>query len=108
MIDLPNARKLSAARNSGPWSYTFEDPDGFPCAFLDSAKTVDITNDDLNFIDYFGTFADQILDELEAARKVVEAVESALKFSSQSGNYSALDNGVREAIKSYHQARGTG
>lgn len=94
MIDLTEARAIAKARTAGPWRWMFAgrgDTD-LPGWLLLNKETRDSTqtwildgvsdgndhmvhgrDEDRNFIAYFGTHADAILDELEALRKVAEA-----------------------------------
>ncbi len=93
MTDLELARRLSAGRTKGPWTY--ESAGDKPTLLRDLRAEhpkhwkeseqaysrggwipFSVTIADAAFIAYFGTHADSLLDELEALRSVAEAAKN--------------------------------
>lgn len=92
--------ELDGKGTKGPWRLTFEEPEGFPCVFLDEAKERDVTIRDLNLIDEFRSLAPDLAKSyLELAGKLQKAVEAFHRIQEGNGNYLQITYEALKAIR---------
>lgn len=70
---LQNVQARLENATPGKWEFTFQEPEGFPCCYIDKEKTKDVTIADLNLIDQAPT-------DLSTLLQIVKIQSQALEF----------------------------
>lgn len=76
---MKRLKELYQKTTPGPWKLTLTEPLAFPTIYLDEKLTIDLTIDDMNFIDECSTALPELLDEVERLRARVELKENQLR-----------------------------
>lgn len=91
---LKKIEELAEAATPGERCLTFQDPEGFPCVFLDDTKLKDLTIADLNFMD--AMTQETVLAMAATIRRLYDTIDKSVKDSSIYGHHVRLRKALEQ------------